>query len=50
MASLISNVLNSAAPWLLGIGGFLGLSLYAGYEYIKRHSDKDEIGNPHHPA
>lgn len=39
MANIISNIINAAAPWLLGLGGMLGLALYAGFSYLKRHPE-----------
>ncbi|MGC8537024.1 MAG: hypothetical protein ACP5QR_16110 [Rhizomicrobium sp.] len=39
MANIISNMINAATPWLLGLGGILGLALVAGLSYLKRHPE-----------
>lgn len=35
--SLFSDCLNQVAPYLIGVGGFLGVGLVGCFEYLKKH-------------
>lgn len=41
MEVFLGHAINLTAPWLLGVGGVLGLVLILGLLYLKKHQDHE---------
>ena len=45
----MSEWINLLAPWLLGVGGILGMTLACGLIYLRRHPEGHEHQNRFDP-